>query len=131
MPDFANDYVPSPVTDKFPMILTELRDEKCLTIDKSELISHCECVASDIKVDQHQADNVEIATREQSKSKEWFRFRSGRITASRFKAVCKTSVEKPSQSLSKSICYPESTKFTNDATTWGCQHEQFQLQFER
>ena len=60
------------MTDKFPMILTELRDEKCLTMDKHDLIVHCESVFSNIKVDQHQADNVEMATRAQSKSKEWF-----------------------------------------------------------
>ena len=123
IPTFAHEYIPTPVTDKFPMILSELRDEKCLTMDKHDLIVHCESVFSNIKVDQRQADNVEMATRAQSKSKEWFRFRSGRITASRFKAACKTSVEKPSQSLIRAICYPESTKFTSVATTWGCQHE--------
>ena len=46
---------------------------------------------------------------------------SGRITASRFRAACKTSIEK--QSLIRAICYPESTKFTSVATAWGCQHE--------
>ena len=48
---------------------------------------------------------------------------SGRITASRFRAACKTSVEKHSRSLIRAICYPESTKFTSVATAWGCQHE--------
>ena len=75
-------------------------------------------------MDAHQAESVEMATRDQSKSKEWYRFRAGRITASRFKAACRTSTEKPSQSLIKAICYPKSSNFTSAATTWGCQHEQ-------
>ena len=85
IPNCAHEYIPSLVTDEFPMILTELRDEKCLPMDKHDLIVHCESVFSNIKVDQHQANNVKMATRAQSKSKELFRFRSGRITASCFR----------------------------------------------
>ena len=35
IPEFANNYVPTPMTDKFPMVLTELRDDKCLAMDKN------------------------------------------------------------------------------------------------
>ena len=70
------------------MKLTELRYEKCLTMGKHDLISYCESVFNDIKADQHQKDNVEIATTP-SKSEEWFRFRSGRIVASHSKQLAR------------------------------------------
>jgi hypothetical protein len=31
----------------------------------------------------------------------------------------------PAQSLIKSVCYPESYKFSSRATGWGCEHEKF------
>jgi len=37
--------------------------------------------------------------------------------------ICHTSVEKPSQSLIKQICYPATAKFSTAATRWGCNHE--------
>jgi hypothetical protein len=58
-----------------------------------------------------------------AKSKMWFRFRAGRITASKMKEVCRTHLVKPSESLIKSVCYPGENKFTNAATQWGCDHE--------
>ena len=40
------------------------------------------------------------------------------------KAVCYTNNASPSQSLVKSICYPEAFSFTSKQTNWGCKHEQ-------
>jgi len=37
--------------------------------------------------------------------------------------VCHTRSEMPSQSLIKTICYPEAFSFTSKATSWGCQQE--------
>ena len=74
------------------------------------------------------AANVEVLTRHQSKSQEWFRFRAGRITASRYRQVLHTSIQKPSFSLLKAVCYPESFSFKVPATLWGCQHEQDAIQ---
>ena len=48
-------------------------------------------------------------------SKFWFQQRSGRITASRLKAAVRTDIAQPSQSLIKSICYPESCQFSSKA----------------
>ena len=54
----------------------------------------------------------------------WFKYRAGRVAASRMKAVCQTRIEMPSQSLTyQDICYPEAFSFTSKATSWGCQHE--------
>lgn len=53
----------------------------------------------------------------------WFRERSGLITASNFKAACRTSVQTPSLSLLKTICYPTQFLFKTKATMWGINHE--------
>ena len=66
---------------------------------------------------------VEKATQEQSSSRIWFRFRTGRITASKMHAVLHTNCDMPSLSLIKSICYPEAHGFKVQATSWGCEHE--------
>ncbi len=50
--------------------------------------------------------------------------RAGRITASRFKAVCHTDPSNPSKSLNMSICHPELYRFKNAATRYGCEHEE-------
>ena len=39
------------------------------------------------------------------------------------RAICHTNLADPSQSLIKSICYPETFQFTSKATEWGCSHE--------
>ena len=69
------------------------------------------------------ATAVEQETRQQSASKLWFKFRAGRITASRMKQACNTDPAIPSQSLIKSICYPEAYRFVSEAMQWGCSHE--------
>ena len=81
------------------------------------------CESTEINITDEMAVAVESATRSQSNSKLWFRYRAGRVTASRMKAVCRTDATNPSQSLVKSICYPESFCFTSQQTTWGCKHE--------
>ena len=50
IPNFAHEYIPSPVTNTFPMKLTEMGDEKSLTLEKHDLISYCESLFNDIKV---------------------------------------------------------------------------------
>lgn len=76
-----------------------------------------------ISVSEEKILKVEKATRHQSMNVTWFNQRSGRITASKFKAVCRTSVKKPSLSLIKGICYPRKVLFTSKATSYGLKHE--------
>lgn len=64
----------------------------------------------------------------QTSSWYWEKFRAGRITASVFKAVTRTSLENPSMSLIKRICYPEDCKFSSSATRYGCNHEKDALE---
>ena len=68
-------------------------------------------------------DHLEQLTQNQSKSKEWFKYRAGRITASQFRQVLHTDPHKPSVLLLRSVCYPESNRCSTQATVWGCEHE--------
>ena len=86
-----------------------------------ELLAECECVS--LEISREMAEKVEKETRSQSNSKLWFKYRAGRIAALRMKAVCRTDYSNPSQSLIKTICYPEDFKFVTAATKWGCKHE--------
>ncbi|KAK4885293.1 hypothetical protein RN001_001564 [Aquatica leii] len=74
-------------------------------------------------ITNEECETIELATKSQSTCKEWYNQRSGRITASRFKAVCRTSLSKPSISLLKTICYPLMYTFSSKATKWGLSHE--------
>ena len=78
----------------------------------------------DVSVSQQQAKAVELNTKSKSKSPLWFNMRTGRITASRFKAASHTSPVPPSISLIMSICHPEISRFKAAAKCWGCEHEQ-------
>ena len=103
------------------MVLTDLLDPACINEQFSVVEEKCKIV--EIKVTSDQAITVEKETRVQSNCKAWFRFRSGRVTASRIKSACRTNLEKPSVSLIKAVCYPEATRFSNAAPTWGIKNE--------
>lgn len=76
-----------------------------------------------ISLSEEQVNSIEVATRKQSENNNWYIQRAGRITASKFKSVCKTNQCKPSLSLIKSICYPTKMIFHSKATSWGIHHE--------
>ena len=121
LPKYNDHYVVDHTVMSEPL-LSMFKDEY-LSMQYDELVHECHEVFKTMSVSDDQVRNIELATREQSLSKEWFRFRAGRITASRFKASIRTNPLKPSQSLIKSICYPESVRFSTKATRWGCEHE--------
>lgn len=99
-------------------LLENIYTEENSKLSLSELI--CLGQTIDCSVD---VNEVETLTRKQSKSKSWFSYRAGRITASNFKSVCHTKIESPSVSLLKRICYPSETKFKSVYTQYGCEHE--------
>ncbi|XP_072387363.1 uncharacterized protein [Diabrotica undecimpunctata] len=74
-------------------------------------------------VTKDQAYLIEEHTRAQYACDNWYSQRAGRITASKFKAVCRTKKTSPSLSLIKSICYPTKLSFKTKATDWGLKHE--------
>ena len=81
------------------------------------------CELIEVPTSEGEARAVQEETVSQFQSKLWFRYQAGRITASRMKAVCRTDYTLPSQSLIRSICYPDQFRFKSKATTWGRTHE--------
>ena len=121
IPGYSDPYIPKSKTQHFPQLLQSLHDPKFLSLDYVQLLDVCEGVV--LEVTEDMAAAVEEATRAQSKCNLWYKYRAGRVTASRLKQVCRTNLAMPSQSLVKSICYPEAFRFTSAATSWGCSHE--------
>lgn len=118
---YSDEYIPKSMNENLPMSLPHLLKSECLKHSYGELLQ----VAKQCKITitPQQIKAVERETRSQSKSSLWFRMRSGRITASIIKRVCHTDIATPSISLIMQICHPELIKFSNSATTWGCNHE--------
>ena len=106
-------------TKSLPQPLTALYNEQYLNIGFQELLQQAERVFNELKISAEEAEAVEESTTDQSSSKQWFEHRAGRITDSKFHTACSTNPDKPSHSLIKVICYPESHRFSNAATKWG------------
>lgn len=105
-------------------------DQNNMSKSYSELMSMARKI--DLSLTDEQIQCIEEATRNQSEEQNWYLQRAGRITASKFKAVCRTSKKKPSLSLVKSICYPTKLKFAPKAISWGLTHEGIAIEeFER
>lgn len=122
VPEFSDAYIPVKATG-LPPPLTDLYDDSMLDASFTALLNKCDDVFDTITITEEEARLLEEKTRDQSKSKDWFLYRAGRITASKFKAAARTDVSQPSLSLIRSICYPESHRFSSAATAWGCEHE--------
>ena len=121
VPKYSNKYVPKTTLQDFPMPFQSLYHSKYIKMKYNELLNVCESLKVDFTKDQ--AIAVEKETKSQAKSKLWFKYCTGRITSSRMKAICHTNASNPSQSLIKSICYPEAFCFISKQTSWGCKHE--------
>ena len=119
IPEYSDNYVVMSTSRSLP--LTALLKPEYLALDYHDLLNVCEGVTVDITNETAQV--IEQETRLQSKSKLWYKYRAGRVTASRMKAVCHTNLSNPSQSLIKSVCYPEAFSFISKQTDWGCKHE--------
>lgn len=122
VPQYCEQYVPQQEAD-LSSPFSALFQERHLEASYTDLLAKCEEVYDSLTITAEQAKNLEAATRKQTLSKLWFRYRAGRVTASKFKAAAHTDLTQPSQSLIKSICYPECYRFSTKATKWGCEHE--------
>ena len=125
LPGYCNEYATQLLTKSCPKSLLDLYNSKLACLNYKELIDYYQ--NGSITVTAEQQSNVEVATRKQHLSKNWFHFRTGRITASKIYRVCYTTVTNPSISLIKEICCPESYKFKSQATKWECDHESIAL----
>ncbi len=107
IPEYCDDYIVD--HSQYSLPLSNLFDPEAMKLSYTDLLLKCEDIFSSISVTNDQATNIELSTRDQSKCKAWFRFRAGRITASKFKAaLARTDYTQPSVSLVKRICYPQS-----------------------
>lgn len=107
-----------------PGFLTEVYREQYQKLS----LKHLRETEVDFSVSDEQQINVFLETLSQSKKHSWFQFRSGRITASKLKSACVTSLEKPSLSVIKNICYPVKINFKLAAIKWGLDHEKEALE---
>ena len=121
VPGYCNEYALQLLKKSYSKSLLDLYDSKLPCLNYKELIDYCQNVTAE------QQSNVEVATRKQHLSKNWFHFRTGRITASKIYRVCHAALTNLPISLIKEICYPESYKFKSQATKWGCDHESIAL----
>jgi len=116
IPEYSKNFIPVSYTNKFPVNLSTLYKPEYLDLTYDLLLTECEKVFNSLQVTKEQAINLEKETRKQAKSRMWFNYRAGRITASKLKSAVCTDPSQPSQSLIKAICYPESMKFRSKAT---------------
>jgi len=114
-------------SDHLPPLLQGLFRPAYLDFDFAQLLTLAESHLHH-EVTPTMVDHLVDLTQAQSKSRNWFQYRAGRITASRFRQVLHTDPHQPSLSLLKSICYTEIHKFSTKATIWGCKHERDALQ---
>ena len=114
--DHMNKFIPQSCSKEFPTSISSMYDSKYLDMPYHELLEECKKAFDSLTVTSEQSSLVEQHTRDQSKSRLWYSHRAGRITASKFKAAVSTDAAMPSQSLIKSICYPEQHKFSSTST---------------
>ena len=113
---YSNMYVPRTTHTGLPPVLQLLYNPDYMKLTYDELLSKSESI--NINISAEMASRLEAETKSQHKSKMWFRFRAGRVTASKMKAACHTDVANPSISLLNFICYPEVFSFSSKQTSW-------------
>jgi len=112
------------VHPELPAVLSNLFDNSLADADYPTLLQKAEEAFEQLEGTKKQQELVEEKIRGQANCRLWFRMRTGRITASKFKSACHTDPACPSHSLIMSICHPEMARFNTEATKWGCHHEQ-------
>ena len=126
MPGHASNFFPSDVISKLPVPLSELYSVNNLKLsfdevrEKSDLVFESDLLC----VTQAQANRIEQETLGQVKNKLWFTYRTGRITASKFKSASVSNPTHPSHTLINQICYPEAFQSSTESTRWGCSNEE-------
>ena len=110
--------------------IPDLFDKKYLDLEYHALLEACSNVNVQITAEERKL--IEEDTRSQSQGSSFYRHRAGRVGASISKAASHTNPAQLSQSLIKTICYPNIFKFSNAATQHGCKHESIAIKaYER
>ena len=85
VPEYSDAYVQKVMAPDFPQPLNSLYKNEYESMEYHELLKVCESV--DVVVNEEMSRIVEGETRGQFRSKMWFKYRAGRITASKMKYV--------------------------------------------
>ncbi|PFX22394.1 hypothetical protein AWC38_SpisGene13073 [Stylophora pistillata] len=101
--------------------ISDLFDKKYLDFEYHDLLKACEKTSP--KITDEELRLTEEDTRSQSKGSSLYCHRAGRIGASNTKAACHTNPAQSSQSLIKTICYPNIFTFSTEAAEHGCNRE--------
>jgi hypothetical protein len=64
VPAFSQNFVPQSMTESYPPVLTDMRNDDAIGMNYTELLSVCQSSFSKIKVTKEQAEAVEQATRD-------------------------------------------------------------------
>ncbi|KAM7310280.1 hypothetical protein ISCGN_007193 [Ixodes scapularis] len=118
---YSDLYVPK--TSSTACHLLQLYDQSARDLTWEELQDKTARMADLLEMDNSTIAAIEQRTRLQSESRSWLKHRGGRITASNLQSVCHTSLEDPSRSLLKRICYPEKKRFSAPATRYDIENE--------
>ena len=121
---YCSAYVARVVSEEFPITLGNIYNPKLLYSAKDVILEYCANITKSLTVTDKLAQNVEVATTQQAKTKWWNKFRAGRVTASKARAAVKTNTASPAQSLVRLICYPDMIHFNTQAMRWGSDHKE-------
>lgn len=124
VPEFSDKFVSIPASEpNVPKCLGDLYSDCNRDLTHEELTELCEHVADELVVTRSEALYLEVVTRKQSASLEWFDHRVGRITASTVYDVLHTNQDQPSISLVKRLCSSEHKKVSTAPLEWGRTNE--------
>ena len=124
LPGFSDPFTPKSLDPALPPPLGTLFRPHLMNATYFDVLNAASDELLKMKITEMQRETVEKRTRGQAKSKLWFKMRTGRITASKFKSACHTDPASPSNSLIMTVCHPELSRFSTEATKWGCNHEE-------
>ena len=85
LPEYSDGYVPAARLPTFPKPLQSLFDPAYQSLGYMELLDVC--ISMSVNITEEMSLLVEKATKKQSDCKLWFKYRAGRITASKLKQV--------------------------------------------
>lgn len=118
-PSIDNPPTSKTTDNKYPQLLSTLQQT-----DNNDIDDLCNKTIDSYTVSQYQAENLEVATRNQAISSLWYQHRMGRITASKAHDVLVRKETTPAANLVKRIAgYSTYDLSKKQSVKWGVDHE--------
>ena len=121
-------YAQPEVDPALPLDMASLYDSTLVGLPISTLEQKAADVLNSLTCSEEQRDNAQSLTMEQSKCRDWFRLRVGRVTASNLKKCLATDPETPAPSVLGSVCTSDRASVKTPAIVWGKEKEEAALQ---